>query len=920
MSIVMQMRDGQIPEAQDPQQAQPAIPAEGVRANIALPSFELPDEFARDGLDSVSATILEETSSSNEHQEDCRLVNQVSEEILPFPTLPRELNLHIFSFLNTHHLQQAALVSRQSRSLSVEIRKRQFLKKFSASHWWKFLVALADNIPGEGNNKFVDVLILGMGAGTRIPAGWREENDTLSAYITRRMTWFPDKIQHLGFGVSGYEDIQKKAQTLLALMCPENDRTQFNGCTTLNDCMALVGSTNKITAFQEYHDLDRLFSCLILFELMSTQQANNRLNFLIQTPFSRGLTGEGLITLECQFQGIFPALVREAIRLFQIDVKAEADKNRLKVIEKLLGRLTEADILRYVDTETEKPPFLLGIPLQRQIFIEVLRSNYDFLIAKMTFAVLIRVEGTVLDRTCFKSLLIPHVIQSRFILSRLKSNELLSLLKILREAEVAEIIENHSLLQPLCTVDIMEELLKNKTGRSGLVRVFLSNKILLDKLSDDHIVAFNKQLSMLDFEAVIGSESLRARMRAASNNELLMRLAKANQIYTIDYKPMKNLDIFDVLTAYQAVELFDYKKIHFHDVLFNSITLMDKLSSTQLIHVLREYDPKSCLTLIQGRLHKFTTEDLLLLVKSLVSEKKPTDISTYLLEALPAEIDRRVSLKMGDDFRVDSKALCALSCTHPQLGCYILDHHVDSLATDEYLSIKKHYPLTPYDSNSPILIAIQKAYSRQSEIVDRNLLIRRAKRYQSSARSPSTQQLGNSPLSYQVVREDPDEPKSPQETSLMNEDEWSWIYFILQLICIIGAVFGLLLTISGIGSALGISMIVSATQFLFAALPSGQALAVGVLGLSIFVVSSVGWFITDEAKQNALTSKNYASDLQLSNKADDQAISKFDITKISQQHKNPVPTVTNSGSNTRDSMIGSSEDEVLINEQSILKM
>lgn len=869
MSSVMQGKESQENSIHNTQQEQPGGPPVGV-ADGEQP-FQEPIEPPQQGLQGATEPVEEgvlyvadtdlceesesiESIVSDTEQGDLQPADPASEANLPFP-VPREMCLHIFSFLNTAHLQSTAIVSRQSYSLSAEIRKRQFLAKHSNSHWWKFLVALADNVPGEGEKKFVEVLILGMGPNIRIPNGWREANVTLSSYVTQRMRWFPGKIQCLGLGISGYEDIQKKAQTLLDLMCAAHDRTALNACTQLRGCYALVEDKNKVVAFQHYDDLDRIFSCLILFELMRGEQTNNRVNFLISTPFARGLTGAGLIALECQFEGIFPALVREAIRLFQIQEKQEAELQRLKTTEKLLGRLTEADILRYIDTETDKPPFLYRIPLQRQLFVEILQSNYEFLMAKMTFAVLIRVECTIRGTNQFESLLlIPHFIKSHFILSRLTPEELLTMLKILRESQVAMVIHDHPVLQSYCTVEIMQELLKAKTCRSGVASVFLANKTLLDKLNDDHVVAFAEHFSDTDFDSVLESAAMLDRLRADASNSLLMRLAKIDNRTYFGRVVLANLVVSSLLTADQAVELFDFSTQN-QTPLFDNNPLIDKLSSAQLIHLIlktiySEYEK----LIIDRRLHKFTKRDLMLLIQNFVSERKSTDMGNYLLTSLPPEIDRRLSHDIDADLRLDSEALCTLGCAHHQLASYILEHHGERLDTNEYLLIRNHYPPNSYDPNTPVRIAIAKERQRRLEIFERKSKAADTKPLMDSnppASAPITRRVYSS---YQQEKhKDPDRKTLPP---LVSDEEWAMVYFIIQILCIIGAVLGLLLAISGIGSAVGVSIITSATHYLFASITMTQGVVAGILGIGTVIASSVGWLKTEEAKTNRFGAKN----------------------------------------------------------------
>lgn len=878
------------PQTQDPQQEQPDNWGEGTPA--AEQPFQdageqalraAPAEIDQEGAlyvdeDSVlrgELNNLSDVTQADEERKDSRPNDSTLPANLPFP-IPREMCLHIFSFLNTQNLQSTALLSRQSYALSAEIRKRHFLKKFSNSHWWKFLIALAENVPGEGEQKFVDVLILEMGPGTRIPNGWRETCATISSYVTRWMEWYPDKIQRLGFGVSGYEDIQKKAQSLLAMMCNDNVRTDFHACTTLKECIALVEDKNKIVALQHYDDLDRLFSCLILFEFMSVRPAHDRLNFLIRTPFARGLTGEGLIALESQFPGLFPALVREAIRLFQIEVKLAADQQRLEAIERILGRLTEADILRYIGTETDTPPFISRIPLQRQIFIDALRSNYEHLLTKMTIVILERLEHQNKHKRYreFKDLLVvPHVVQNSLILSKIGSENILSLFNLLSESDVAEVINKYVLLQPYCSVEIMQELLKVDVGHSALAKVFLSNKILLDKLSDDHIFAFAQHLMYSDFEDVLNNHALQEKLQTFPDNALLMRLAKSNNKARLGRYILRNTTVSLLLTADQAIEVYNYTPTYFDEPFISNIALMDKLSSGQLIHLLRYCGNKFDLTVVQGRLHKFTNSDLVLLVRSKVSKDTATELGNYLLESLPAQIDRRVSPDIEPHYRLNSDVLCKLGCVHQQLACYILDHYGDRLSTNEYVLIRDHYPLNSYDSNTPIRFAIAKEQEKRLERLKRTS---KASVTNSSptVTSPSTITHKKSTPSNHKTRKDPHEPKPTQETSLLSEDEWSWVYFIIQLLCVIGAVFGLLLAISGIGSAAGIGIVSTITQLFFASLPMSHALAAGIVGLGIFIASSVGWLAADDAKQNALTLKNKTSEVELSHKTNDAQFNK----------------------------------------------
>ena len=409
------------------------------------------------------------------------------EQALFLNPLPREVSLITLGFLRSTDLKSVALVDRAGHSLASLVRIQRFQQRLADTSLWRCLTVLANDSAGESDKSFITYLRTAFGSQFPVSDTWAANNGTFSAFLSNWVIQFPHTLERLGFGITCYADIQAKVQSLMQLVCSSEKEGHFRACTLLSQGMDLADESSRITAWQKYDELDQIFSCLVFFMAVSRMPAtNNSVWLIMMSPLNRGLTGPGLMALESCLPNIFPGLVREAIRIHKLEQRTDEDNLRICAIEPLLARLSEVDLLNYIESEQIPQPFPLALRIQRQIFIEVLEAKYEFMIRRLSLAVLLKIEVPKNNSHLMTQFLaIPYVLKSTFILERIKSEGLLAILKARENLDVAKVINDHPNIYPFITVEVITDLVNSTKLPGEMIVVFLTQPKILAKLPSD---------------------------------------------------------------------------------------------------------------------------------------------------------------------------------------------------------------------------------------------------------------------------------------------------------------------------------------------------------------------------------------------------------------------------------------------------
>jgi hypothetical protein len=765
--------------------------------------------------------------------------------------LPREVALITLGFLRSNDLKSVALVNRAGRNLASLVRIQRFQQRLTDTAIWRCLPTIANDSPGESDKSFITYLRTGLGPRLPVSEAWAANNGTLSAFLSNWVIRFPHTVERLGFGITCYADIQAKVQSLMQLVCSNEKEGRFRACTHLSECMDLADESLKITAWQKYDELDQIFSCLVLFIAISRMPTtNNSVWLIMMSPLNRGLTGAGLMVLESCFPDIFPGLVREAIRIHGLEQRSAEDNHRISAIESILSRLTEENIMSYIDSEHLPPLFPYHLTVQRQIFIEALQAKYSFLIAKMSVKVLLRLEY-MKDRfrEYYSLLIVPHVLKSSFILNRLNEEGLLAILKEIEKLDFPKVIENHPCLHPFISVNVITDLVNSTKLPGAMIVVFLTQPEILWKLDHDQIVFLAKHLVYTEFDKVLESRAFQDKLaQDPQRNDLIMKLAKDES--SLAQRLAKNRYTASLLTT-EEINWLIINKIGTHDAFAANDVVLNKLSSVQLLAFIKNTSDVEWL-IADNQLHRFTNGDLILLIKyTKCGIKIPTflEFTTQLLEALPNELIRRAASGGPDGQKMTSNHWFSLACVHTTLGLFIANHYLDQLWENHLVDLRTFY----YAKKVNLLAEPDYTRSQVASSVEcvsnyQHIIILANTAYLSKLLTVHCQPVDDYPTSRSSVPYRPSPPITESDTQAKTGKKdagTQWYNLLIQILLLFVFIVAIALVCTGIGSAIGLMGASVVTDFLFASLPFSSSLASCLVGLFVYGVITSFWLVFD---------------------------------------------------------------------------
>jgi hypothetical protein len=747
---------------------------------------------------------VQENAEREEQTGDVAIPHQghPEEELLfPFPT---ELNLCILRFFSSKELlQKLALVNRKSYRLSNIVVVERYERLLAHSQLWRCLPAIASDTPGEGESSFLHYITQVLAAPGALPPNWAANNCRLAAFVEAWVNQFNTPIMNLSQGVDSAAAIQAKAQTLLINLGGDTKPQAFLEYTEFKDLLRLIDNhAAKVKVCQQYDELDQIFSTLLLFIAFSFCPAEHRLAIMLNSHFSRGLRGEGLLALDTST--LIEGLLTIALNIHIMPVKSDAQNEQLIGIENILARLSEANLLTHLASDRFRE--------RCRVFIEAIRANYTFVLKKLSEAVLLKLEGPKdWPRPLNQFFVIPHILRNPVLLGQMSKSGLIEVLNRIHHDAMEKTIAEHPALYPVLTFDVLIDWLKSSEAyNSERVTIILTQKELLEKLNHDQIVILAKRLISDDFAKILAHRVFKAKLvKDPARNQLLMRLGGRISDAQLDIQIAKNPEIASLLTSDEIMLLVKSSpSIHKHIIKHDHV--LDKLTSRQIRKIVKN-KTAAAYYMASQRLDRLNNQDLILFFAYHLTPTalKRAPERNSILEKLPIEIDKRSDTLSGSEW-------LKLSCINPEIGLFVAEKYIKQFSNHQLYQLRDYY-----SNNSKIFQLISEAFKwrRTSIIISDSVHVEH--------------QLAN--RTTVATRE---------EASLKSTPEYEWFKTLAWGLLLLCGLISIALILTGLGSATGFILAVNITHFLFSSLSLSASLVSCLLGFAALIVVTGCWLAT----------------------------------------------------------------------------
>jgi hypothetical protein len=743
--------------------------------------------------------------------------------------------------------------------------KKQFVVKLNNDPFLQYLPNIAWDLPIVKDRKFIDYvqLMVGVVIEPENQAAFDRLSVCFNSLINKPQ--FPPNWN--GRLVKDANELQEQAQCILKDFSQETIQTATSWIQLMDQCPQSYTLMQREMLWRRYRFLASEISTLLLFaRIKNVVRANQQnpphqpidyLGLLINPEYSCWLTGYGLIALDAYIPGIFPLVVREALRLFKKIDKDEAENERLAQIERVLDQLTPDDLLRYIpedqyDKEYKNPP---ADPVDQMVhynrtladrkrgpLIEAIKDDYSLLLKKMSGAVLFRIERSdwrrnppenEFDLKEFR--IVPLILQRAILLRNLKPDEIVKLLLIIRDNDKCTAIshEDYRALWPCFTFGLLMEWLakEHKSCVYDYVKVILTQQELLEKFDDPkdprntQILSLARYLHSDDLEEILNSPIflvwLKKKKKASEDkkreenadasegeNTLLMELAKTPDTY-FDITITKNPNSARLLTHNEIMELVlikdscNIEHLIKHDAVLNKMTGTELFNATHRNIKCRNY-------IADGHLWRLDNNNHLIVfsARQINYLKKSNNELIIFIQKLSTELQRRVE-RCSD--RMTSAQWLDLACLTPDLGVIIANQYLDNLDDVDLAALNRHFQ--QHETIPQLIYAVQN--NRRKEIIElkvaeeqkQQLIIEQQYAEQEADRA---NRLSPRIVSWNLISR----PRSSSENSAEpiiapKRDRWKTYLAItlLALACFIG----FCLVAIGIASAIGVSVAVTIT-------------------------------------------------------------------------------------------------------------
>ena len=760
--------------------------------------------------------------------------------------LPLLADLRHFSWLN-----------RYGHRLASVVRIERFRAILANSLLWRYLPVMARDQQEAVGVPFIEYYALG--ANVIIPPEKRQLYLSLSSFWTTLAGSRRCPNNWNGILINDWTDLQAMAKSIIRHLPPDLSVLPTNFHQFMNLCAPNYSPEEELALYQRYHALESLMSTLMLFLRMASIKWHNQLHqnqqidwitILINPLHSCWLTGFGLIALDSYVPGIFSGLVREALRIFQRDQTEETKdqrqlaEHRLKGIECLLGRLEKADLLTYISPEDNREgQSVPDDPVDRQayydnkhadrkrrLFIDAIDANYEFLMGKLSEAVLFRIERSDYKRASLEKFrVIPRILNSRFLLSQFSKEGIAKILCLVTMNEKNDLINDHPVLHPFLTFDVLEAwMIEAKPNTFGYAKIILSQKELLAKMDNAQVVSIAQYLGTERFGALLNSPVFRERLdhdKATNDrgiNNLLMQLAQLPE-WSFDFVIATNPYTASLLTHDEIITLFKMENSIAYGELVKHESVLKKLDSAELLGLI-DIHPTTSFHIASHHLRIFTNCDLVQFVRKNLHHLDRRPKFKILLETLPPVLAERSG-------SLTSSQWLEFGCIHPNLALIIPDNHIEQLVEADFAKL-----IAAHSENTLVREKISAiCEERRKEAVKRQA---EAEKIAEERRQREREQQ----LATIVVRR-PEPPTRVQVSppiALMTSSasKKPWRSKILEGLLIIVGLLGIGLLILGIASGIGIPIAVTITSAL-SFIPWSVALTAMLTGFFMHMIAGL---------------------------------------------------------------------------------
>ncbi len=792
--------------------------------------------------------------------------------------LIRDVILVAFEFLSNKDLRNIALVNKKAYTLSKIARLKRFQNDLESSQLWRCLCSLYLGLPGNELNSFVSYLQNSLAPTFYLDDTFLINTTNINQYFIHWDRGFNGIFKSLGFSIENPNKVHNKIGELLRLLVENNDAGDPQSCSTLNQLINLSADSNRLLAWKRYYDLDRIFSTMMLFTALNNMPENQRLHFLIFSPLNRTLSGNALLKLDSTFSGLFTEMLSDLVRLVDIKGKTCEENIELMAIEKIIQNLSEVDFIKYLNIVQHR-----YTPREcYEINLKILKMSIDgrckALSDKIDGKFIVKTVNNYYAGEYFESYILEIILMllldvsyirninnrdKALLLSNIKIKDLIGILR--------KKVELHSTFNFSLLKDIVENVAQKNSDKSALVCVCLIENTIVSNFNQEQVINLMRYLNSSDFEIVLSD-------RKCMVSSTLNKYDFAKRIIT-DNKFINHVRVLFKNPYYGKV--IASNNYAFIDIMIDE--LINRLSRNDIVEIALAH-PCIGLYALKDRVKSMSTHELVV-VENYFARRIHSMFQRDLYNLCKKERADRSSIMATDRYVYSYNGKLQKKSTYVNWGLFLNLLYLLVLTAIFLLLVYSFFAVAYFAFNKLNLTRIEsKSFGSllgfilflayiDYEVIKNVWSKTNFRITKTMYEDPPMLDQSREPKYCFVPREQIQDnhdidnnrlinnTQSPKDTKFVSEqkqigqgtnpekDTLMWGLSVIQIICVFGTILGVLLAGAGLGSALGISIMVSAVDFLFSYSTLGSAFTAALVGAVIYITSVTTWIISNSIQQ-----------------------------------------------------------------------